>query len=63
MARPWRIEYDGALYHVLSRGNNRQDIVVFDKDRHVFIDTLGQMAERFDIDVFAYVLMNNHTHP
>ena len=41
MARPWRIEYDGAYYHVLSRGNEGRDIFYDDKDRRVFLDTLG----------------------
>ena len=62
MARPWRIEYEGALYHVFSRGNNRQDIFVTDDDRRQFLDTIGQMSERFDNRIFAYVLMDNHYH-
>jgi REP element-mobilizing transposase RayT len=62
MARAWRIEYEGALYHVLSRGNQRQDIVLNDDDRKLFLSTVGEMADRFEIDVFAYVLMDNHYH-
>jgi putative transposase len=62
MTRAWRIEYESALYHVLSRGNERRDIVFDDKDRRMFLDTLGEMSERFEIDVFAYVLMDNHYH-
>ena len=62
MARPWRIEYEGALYHVFSRGNNQQDIFFTDDDRYVFLDTLGQMSKRFDIDIFAYILMDTHYH-
>jgi REP element-mobilizing transposase RayT len=62
MARPWRIEYEGALYHVLSRGNHQQDIFFTDKDRHAFLGALGQMSERFDVTIFAYVLMGNHYH-
>jgi len=62
MARPWRIEYEGALYHVFSRGNNQQDIFITDDDRYLFLDTIGQMSERFDTDIFAYVLMGNHYH-
>jgi putative transposase len=60
MARAWRIEYKGALYHVLSRGNERQDIVGTDEDRKLFLGTVGEMAERFALDIFAYVLMDNH---
>ncbi len=37
MARPWRIEYTGALYHVLSRGNQQQDIFLQDEDRRSFL--------------------------
>lgn len=62
MARPWRIEFEGALYHILSRGNQRQDIFLNDADRRLFLDTLGQMASRYDIDIYAYVLMGNHYH-
>jgi putative transposase len=62
MSRPWRIEYEGALYHLLSRGNERSDIFMSDKDRTSFLDTVGEMSERFDMDVFAYVLMGNHYH-
>lgn len=62
MARPWRIEYEGAFYHLLSRGNEKRDIFIDDDDRGMFLDTLGEMADRFAIDIFAYVLMNNHYH-
>jgi len=37
MARPWRIEYEGALYHVFSRGNNQQNIFLTDDDRYLFL--------------------------
>jgi len=62
MARTWRIEYEGALYHVLSRGNQRQAIFVDDEDRFLFLDGLAEMAERFEVECYAYVLMNNHYH-
>jgi REP element-mobilizing transposase RayT len=62
MARQWRIEYEGAFYHVLSRGIEQRDIFYDDADRHNFLDILGRMSERFNIDVYAYVLMNNHYH-
>jgi len=62
MARAWRIEFEGALYHVLSRGNERREIFFGDDDRRRFLDTLGDMAQRFEIDVFVYVLMGNHYH-
>ncbi len=62
MARAWRIEYEGALYHVLSRGNEKQNIVTNDDDRKLFLATVGEMAKRFEIDLFVYVLMDNHYH-
>ena len=62
MSRAWRIEYEGALYHLLSRGNERRDIFEDLKDRNIFLDTIGEFSERFEIDVFAYVMMDNHYH-
>lgn len=62
MARAWRIEYEGALYHVLSRGNEGRSIFIDDDDRRLFLDGLGEAGERFELDVFAYVLMSNHYH-
>jgi len=62
MARAWRIEYEGALYHILSRVNEKGDIFYVKADRVLFLDTIGQMSERFEIDIFAYVLMDNHYH-
>jgi REP element-mobilizing transposase RayT len=62
MARAWRIEYEGALYHVLSRGNQRQEIFADDDDRLLFLSTLADMAGRFEVEVYAYVLMGNHYH-
>ena len=62
MARQWRIEYPGALYHVLSRGNGRQDIFLSDKDRHLFLELVQEFSERFQIEVYAYVMMGNHYH-
>ena len=62
MGRAWRIEFEGALYHILSRGNEQKDIFYDDQDRQLFLQTIGEMSERFDIDVFAYVLMGNHYH-
>ena len=62
MGRAWRIQYEGALYHLMSRGNDGQDIYLNDDDRNLFLETISEMSERFEIDVFAYVLMSNHYH-
>ena len=44
MARVWRIEYEGALYHILSRGNGGQPIFLKDRDRENFLETVSQMV-------------------
>jgi putative transposase len=62
MARPLRIEYDGALYHVTSRGNERKPIFKDDGDRELFLTTLWQVSERFHWLCHAYCLMGNHYH-
>jgi REP element-mobilizing transposase RayT len=62
MARPLRIEYDGAFYHVTSRGNDRKPIFKDDSDRELFLNTLAQVNERFHWICHAYCLMNNHYH-
>jgi REP element-mobilizing transposase RayT len=46
----------------MSRGNERQDIFRCDDDRKMFLDLIGDFSERFEIDMFAYVLMDNHFH-
>ena len=50
------------LYHLLSSGNGLSDIFIDEKDRHHFLEAVGEMSQRFDIDIFAYVLMDNHYH-
>jgi hypothetical protein len=50
MARAWSIEFEGALYHVVSRGNDRLDIFFNDDDRRLFLDTMGEMAQRFEME-------------
>lgn len=62
MARPLRIEFAGALYHVTSRGNGQEEIFCGDDDRHTFLDVVGQVCERFNWTVHAYCLMDNHYH-
>lgn len=62
MARPLRIEFDGALYHLTSRGNDRKAIFKGDSDRELFLNTLAQVTERFHWICHAYCLMSNHYH-
>ena len=62
MARPIRIEFSGALYHVTSRGDRREAIYDDDGDRACFLDILGQVAADFNWICHAYCLMTNHYH-
>lgn len=62
MTRPLRIEYPGAVYHVTSRGDRREPIVLDDTDRHLFVGTLGTALVRFGAQLWAYCLMGNHYH-
>ena len=62
MARPLRIEFPGALYHVTTRGNAAADIVADDIDRAAFVELIGQVVERANWLCHAYCLMDNHYH-
>ena len=62
MARPLRLEFPGAVYHVSSRGNARQRIFFGDADRELFLDTLTQGIARYRWLCHAYCLMENHYH-
>ena len=62
MSRPLRIEYPGAMYHVMNRGNQRQDVFRKKVDCVTFLEKLEYFSDLFNIDVYCYVLMNNHFH-
>ncbi len=62
MARPLRIEFPGAVYHVTSRGNARQAIFIDDEDRGRLLDVLSIVVERFNWLCHSYCLMENHYH-
>jgi putative transposase len=62
MARPLRIEFDGALYHVTSRGNARRAIFLDDDDRQSFLERLDKVVDRFGWVCHGYCLMVNHFH-
>ena len=62
MARPLRIEYSGAVYHVTSRGNGRADIFLEDSDREAFIDVLAKTVEKYNWLCHAFCLIDNHYH-
>jgi putative transposase len=62
MTRPLRVEYAGAFYHVMNRGNAGEFIFKSKKDRERFIDCLETAVERFSLKVHTYCLMGNHFH-
>ncbi len=62
MARPLRIEYPHAHYHVTCRGNDRRKIFVDDDDREAFLERLRKSLEIYAVRLHAYVLMHNHFH-
>lgn len=62
MARPLRIEYSGAVYHVTARGNARMAIFLDDADRRRFLALLEEVVVRFKWACHAYCLMENHYH-
>lgn len=62
MARPLRVEYPGAFYHVINRGNNQEKIFKNDRDKEKFLEYLKKTAERFSIVIHTYCLMSNHFH-
>lgn len=62
MARQLRIEFEGAFYHVTSRGNLRKRIFFADRDRKKFLEILERTKERYSYFLHAYALMDNHYH-
>ncbi|MGJ8641569.1 MAG: transposase, partial [Opitutaceae bacterium] len=57
-----RIEYPGAVYHIISRGNYRKNLFVHDKTGEAFERTIFEAAERCGWKLYAYVIMSNHYH-
>lgn len=62
MARPVRIEYPGAVYHVVCRGNNRQAVFRDDRDRKRYLEKLSLYCEEKDVELLCYCLLTNHVH-
>ena len=62
MARPLRIQYPGAFYHVASRGNERKKVFKNRRDREKFLEYLESSTQRYDALIHAYCLMDNHYH-
>jgi len=62
MARKPRVEFEGAFYHVIVRGNQRQKIFRDDRDRVNYLDRVEHYRQRYRFTIYAYVLMSNHVH-
>ena len=62
MARALRISYSGALYHITSRGDGRENIYLTDNDCEVFLLILSEVFHKFNWHFHAYCLMSNHYH-
>ena len=62
MPRKIRVEYPGAVYHVMSRGDRREDVFLDDVDRQDFLKTLAEACQKTGWQIHAYCLMRNHFH-
>jgi len=62
MARPLRIEYPGAYYHVMNRGLSRRNIFLEAKDYERFLELLGETSRQWQVEIFSYCLLDNHYH-
>jgi REP element-mobilizing transposase RayT len=62
MARKLRVQFPGAIYHVMNRGDRREPIFDDDDDRRRFLQTLAEACEKTDWQIHAWCLMSNHFH-
>lgn len=62
MARKLRVEFPGAIYHIMNRGDRRERVFWDDTDRIQFLDTLGEACVKTDWEIHAYALIPNHFH-
>lgn len=62
MARKPRIEYEGAFYHVITRGNQRQKIFKEEIDYEKYLEILSRYKSQYKFFLYSYALMNNHVH-
>ena len=62
MARKLRVQYEGAIYHVMNRGDRREPIFLDDRDRECFLETLEETCRKTSWQIHAYCLMPNHFH-
>jgi len=62
MSRPLRIEYEGAFYHIIARGQRKEKIFYSDNDKKTFLRKLNETLIKYSIKLYCYCLMNNHYH-
>jgi REP element-mobilizing transposase RayT len=62
MARPLRIEFEDAFYHIISRGHRKENIYRTDKDKDVFLKKLKDAVKKYTLKLHAFILMDNHFH-
>jgi len=62
MARKPRVHYEGAIYHVIARGNNREPVFLHDTDKAKYLKLLADSRERYGMELYGYTLMDNHVH-
>lgn len=62
MPRKPRIHYEGALYHVIARGNNKEDVLAGDRDKQKYLALVEKYKQKYLFRLYAYVLMSNHLH-
>ena len=62
MARPPRIEFEDAIYHITARGNERRPVFRADRDREKFLELLGRACGRYEVSLLSFVLLGNHFH-
>ena len=62
MARPLRLSFENAVYHIMARGNRGESIFYSDGDKKVFIDKMNEAFEKYSFICYAYCLMDNHYH-
>ncbi len=62
MARPLRLSFENAFYHITARGIRKENIFYSDKDKYVFIDKMNETFEKYSFICYAYCLMDNHYH-
>ena len=62
MPRQNRVQFDNAVYHIMNRGIDKNDIFFNNKSYEIFIELLDKLCLKFDIKIHAYCLMTNHFH-